>query len=60
MEGVYLYDENGQQMYCCICNDGEQIILCDRPGCSRSELIHWADLLYGQNEYLSPLFKTNY
>ena len=33
--GEYLYDEDGAQMYCCICSDGEEVMLCDTSGCCR-------------------------
>ena len=46
MESAYLYDDDGSQMYCCICGDGEEVILCDISGCCR-----WVSLLHGMILY---------
>jgi len=47
MEGVYLYDDEDFQMYCCICNDGQQIISCDKTGCKRSYCSVCLDMFCG-------------
>ncbi|XP_078376058.1 DNA (cytosine-5)-methyltransferase 3A-like isoform X2 [Oculina patagonica] len=36
LENVYLYDEDGSQMYCTICGDGKEVFMCDKTGCFRS------------------------
>ncbi|XP_047124656.1 DNA (cytosine-5)-methyltransferase 3A isoform X2 [Hydra vulgaris] len=47
METAYLYDEDGSQMYCSICSDGREIILCDVPGCYRSYCSVCLDMFCG-------------
>ena len=47
MECAYLYDEDGYQMFCAICSEGDEIILCDRPGCCRSYCTICIDMFCG-------------
>jgi len=46
-EGSYLFDEDGSQMYCSICSDGKEVLMCDSPGCCRSYCGVCIDVLCG-------------
>ncbi|XP_065883900.1 DNA (cytosine-5)-methyltransferase 3C-like isoform X3 [Dysidea avara] len=35
MECVYLFDDDGSQMYCTICCGGDEVFMCDAPNCSK-------------------------
>ncbi|XP_065056739.1 DNA (cytosine-5)-methyltransferase 3A-like [Rhopilema esculentum] len=47
VEGSYLFDEDGSQMYCSICSDGKEVLMCDSPGCCRSYCGVCIDMLCG-------------
>ncbi|KAJ7381239.1 hypothetical protein OS493_001355 [Desmophyllum pertusum] len=49
LENVYLYDEDGSQMYCTICGDGKEVFLCDKTGCFRSYCSLCIGMLCGKN-----------
>lgn len=58
IEHAYLYDDDGSQMYCTICSDGEQVILCDKVGCCRSYCPVCIDMLCGAG-YAEKLSKED-
>eukprot|EP00794_Sanderia_malayensis_P010940 gene10940-12101_t len=47
VEGAYLFDADGSQMYCSICSDGKEVLMCDSPGCCRSYCGVCIDMLCG-------------
>lgn len=47
MENAYLFDDDGYQMFCTICSDGQEILLCDREGCLRSYCTVCIDMFCG-------------
>ncbi|KAK2570266.1 DNA (cytosine-5)-methyltransferase 3A [Acropora cervicornis] len=46
---IYLYDEDGSQMYCTICGDGKEVFMCDNDGCFRSYCNLCIGMLCGVN-----------
>ncbi|XP_068671566.1 DNA (cytosine-5)-methyltransferase 3A-like [Montipora capricornis] len=49
LENIYLYDEDGSQMYCTICGDGKEVFMCDNTGCFRSYCSLCIGMLCGVN-----------
>lgn len=49
LENLYLYDEDGSQMYCTICGDGKEVFMCDSTGCFRSYCSLCIGMLCGRN-----------
>ena len=47
LECVYLFDEDGYQMYCTICGDGKEVFMCESSGCFRSYCAVCLELLCG-------------
>jgi hypothetical protein len=50
IQSCYLFDDDGTQMYCTICADGEQVYLCDSPGCCRAFCSMCIEKLCGKEE----------
>ncbi|XP_046861377.1 DNA (cytosine-5)-methyltransferase 3A-like isoform X2 [Xenia sp. Carnegie-2017] len=47
LECVYLFDEDGYQMYCTICGDGKEVFMCESPACFRSYCAVCLELMCG-------------
>lgn len=50
MECVYLFDDDGTQMYCSICSAGDRVYMCDKPNCARVYCGPCIKKLCGQEE----------